>query len=419
AGRLLERRITPGPGVAGPTFERYAYDAPSRPLTAENDAVRVAFGYDTFGRTILDARDGEAVRSVYDAAGRRVELRYPGGRRVRFGYDGLDRLTSVADAAGRTIATFEYAGRLDKPARVVYGNGVRQDFTYDAAKRVVRATTIDAAGAAVADVRYTYDGEGNVVAEVDSVSGSRSRYEYDSLDRLTAATRTTAAGTETHSFEYDASGNRRVSTVNGVTTQYRVGAGLANAYAEVDGAQLTYDANGNLLWDGRKSVAYTYDYRDQLVGVARPAGSPLARYTHDPFGRRVASSIGADVRTWYHDAHHEIEERGPANAPAATYVHGARLDELLERSQGAVRHFLHGDALGSIRAAGASAGRVVGRYDYAPFGEATIRDPAGHPRAASAIDNAHLFTGRRLDGETGLYHVRARLLDPSLGGFTA
>ena len=48
-------------------------------------------------------------------------------------------------------------------------------------------------------------------------------------------------------------------------------------------------------------------------------------------------------------------------------------------------------------------------------------NPAGHLAgtftAASTVNNPYLFTGRRLDAESGLYYFRARYHDPNLGRF--
>jgi RHS repeat-associated protein len=63
-------------------------------------------------------------------------------------------------------------------------------------------------------------------------------------------------------------------------------------------------------------------------------------------------------------------------------------------------------------------GAVVERYNYSPYGEATILDAAGTTvLGASTIANPWTFTGRRLDAETGLMYYRARYYDPQLGRF--
>ncbi len=63
---------------------------------------------------------------------------------------------------------------------------------------------------------------------------------------------------------------------------------------------------------------------------------------------------------------------------------------------------------------------IVERYRYDDvFGRTTVCDGSGTPLAvnASAYGNPILFTGRRLDAETGLYDYRHRMYSPDLGRF--
>ena len=41
----------------------------------------------------------------------------------------------------------------------------------------------------------------------------------------------------------------------------------------------------------------------------------------------------------------------------------------------------------------------------------------GEPDNTSTIGNPYLFTGRKYDSETGLYHYRARYYNPVIGRF--
>ena len=63
-------------------------------------------------------------------------------------------------------------------------------------------------------------------------------------------------------------------------------------------------------------------------------------------------------------------------------------------------------------------GATVERYEYDDYGRPEFSDGAGAPIPDSAIGNPYLFTGRRLDPETGWYYYRTRYLDPQAGRFT-
>ena len=72
-----------------------------------------------------------------------------------------------------------------------------------------------------------------------------------------------------------------------------------------------------------------------------------------------------------------------------------------ENSNPAQMYFLHADMVGSIRAITGSAGEVVARFEYEPFGLLTV---STGPMAAGA----HRFTGKPEDEATELYYFGAR-----------
>jgi len=67
----------------------------------------------------------------------------------------------------------------------------------------------------------------------------------------------------------------------------------------------------------------------------------------------------------------------------------------------------------------ASNGNVVERYHYDPYGNVIVMNGGWtqlNPNA-SYYDNDYLYTGRRLDTESGLFYYRARYYDAALGSF--
>ncbi|MCK4752946.1 MAG: RHS repeat-associated core domain-containing protein [Planctomycetes bacterium] len=71
-------------------------------------------------------------------------------------------------------------------------------------------------------------------------------------------------------------------------------------------------------------------------------------------------------------------------------------------------YYYHFDGLGSVIALSDVNSEIVERYSYDIFGE---------PNRTSDVNNPYLFTGRRYDGEAGLYYYRARHYDPNIGRF--
>jgi RHS repeat-associated protein len=81
-------------------------------------------------------------------------------------------------------------------------------------------------------------------------------------------------------------------------------------------------------------------------------------------------------------------------------------------------YYYHANQIYSIAALTDSTGNVVERYTYDPYGKVQILAADGVTvRTASAVGNPWTFTGRRLDGETGLMYYRARMYSTELGRF--
>ncbi len=80
-------------------------------------------------------------------------------------------------------------------------------------------------------------------------------------------------------------------------------------------------------------------------------------------------------------------------------------------------YYYHFDGLGSVVALSDEDGDIVERYEYSAFGQTQILSASHEPRATSTYNNPYMFTGRRLDAETGLYYYRARYYSAELGRF--
>jgi len=100
-------------------------------------------------------------------------------------------------------------------------------------------------------------------------------------------------------------------------------------------------------------------------------------------------------------------------------VYGPGLDEPIMMLDviGQSRYFYTCDGLGSVTALSNMNGQIVERYAYDAFGKVRILTPDSWLLTSSQYGNPILFTGRRLDVESGLYDYRARIYSPALGRF--
>lgn len=79
--------------------------------------------------------------------------------------------------------------------------------------------------------------------------------------------------------------------------------------------------------------------------------------------------------------------------------------------------YYHTDAIGNVRVVTNSAGAVIERHDYLPFGEECMTGPcAANPGVGGGQPKK--FTGKERDAETGLDYFGARYLNSSTGRFS-
>jgi RHS repeat-associated protein len=174
---------------------------------------------------------------------------------------------------------------------------------------------------------------------------------------------------------------------------------------------LTYDNNGNLqtITDSSGTTTYTWNARNQLVGISGP--SVNASFLYDGLGRREKKTINGNLTEFLFDGVNPVQETSGA-AIVANILPGRGVDEFLTRTDmgvGTTSHILP-DALGSTVALAEAAGIVQTEYTYEPFGRTTT--------TGASNTSSYQYTGRENDG-TGLYYYRARYYHPQLQRFAS
>ncbi|MCP3957871.1 MAG: RHS repeat protein, partial [bacterium] len=255
--------------------------------------------YDDFDRleSVTD-RWGNTLAYAYDANGNRTRLTDPNGKITSYSYDALNRVASVLIPGGG-VTEYEYFAN-SRLKKVIYPNGTTAENTWNAANRVATIDNLHFGGA-VSSFSYSYDLNGNRVEQVESHGGQPAEtttYAYDTADRLADVTYPDKITT----YTYDAAGNRLGETDTdpaGDTTL------RDRTYTYNDRNQLTavtdlldppasvtygYDANGNQVsraTGGGEVTDLTYNIRDRLTTVTKDAVT-LGTYGYDHQGLRVS-----------------------------------------------------------------------------------------------------------------------------------
>lgn len=412
----------------------YSYDASGNRLTMIDSRGTTTYSYDSLNRIIKIVHPEGTVGYGYDGVGNRTSLTYPDGRIITNNYDALNRLSRVTDWNGRgTTYDYDPASNL---LRVRYPNQTAISYVYDDANRLLEVKH-RRGSRLLARFTYKLDELGNRVGlekEGTAVEhpSTKLTYVYDALSQLVAVEEGQLKNrTE---YTYDAVGNRLQRTLSRhwrpkgwvplKTVKYTYD--TADRLLKAGNMNFTYDANGNRL---TKSIlkfpieSYTYDSANRLVQVLQ--GSNKVTYVYDGDGNKVGQSIQGAICRRDSDAQTfnflndvasplpvVLREDGPEQAISYAYGLSLMAEEIApigHKKSSPDTFFYHHDGLGSTVAMSDERGCVEATYEYDAWGDLLYGD--GH------VQNRYLFTGEEQDAMTGLYYLRARWYDPSVGRF--
>jgi len=127
---------------------------------------------------------------------------------------------------------------------------------------------------------------------------------------------------------------------------------------------------------------------------------------------------GAIYHVMSRDGWNLIQEGPSATSASRNYVHGARVDEIVESSNSAGQFaYHHYDARGHCILLTDASGGILEQYDYDAFGLPRFYNSTAQPLTSSTFGNRFLFTGREWLGDLHLYDYRNRMYQPELGRF--
>lgn len=400
-----------------------------------NETAKVISQYDSLDNQIeetqgLGVGKNEKMMREYDGEGNEVLRKYFIGQQstpalqLKYKYDAVNRITTIKKGQ-QEICSIQYIGeRVDK--LVHREKGPEIDLSYDRNRRVVRYLVTSPTTGDILDYVYTYDMEDNQTSECVRHMGEKGRaYKYDSAYQLIRSEKGkilsghVAGASKKKIYSFDGVGNRKEVRDDQDTNKYTINS--VNEYTNIDGQQLKYDKNGNLIED--KKFKYRYDFLNRLVQVTDMAsGNIIGSYRYDAKGRRVRSiSVvnGNTLTMRYLYADEDIlEERIEGTQKKKVFIHHDEIDMPLELHVDNDIYIYHYNNQKNIVAISDKNGDVIERYEYEDYGKVRYLESDGiTEKSLSSIENRYLFTGRELDPETGIYYFRARHYSPDSGRF--
>ena len=307
-----------------------------------------------------------AVDFQYDDVGNRIQITDPFDQTVNYQYDSLNRVDTVTIDS----KAFSYEYYADGMIKAVnYPNGLRTEYTYDNINRLTQLTN-KLGGNVLSEFSYAYDKNSNIIAITSA--GQTTTYQYDPLNRLTGIKRPNG---EEINYQYDSRGNRSKGSVTTIDPE-------------------TF-----------KAGEFAYNSWDELASFTGSGG--ITTYSYDPEGLRTKKdSISSTTRYFCDDNGLVIAESNGGGQVTAQNIWGHKA--LARKINGSYYYYLyngHGDVIQILD----EAGNTVNSYSYDEWGNIL--------NSQEQISNPMKYVGEYYDDETGLYYLRARYYDPSIGRF--
>jgi RHS repeat-associated protein len=390
----------------------YAYDKVSN-LKSSSDAssnTTNTYGYDAIYQLTSAATSNSNIRFEYD-------------------YDEFGDLTQRKDKQGTsTIAQLDYTYNNNHQLTQLTQSGVGLatqtiEMSYDRLSQLRKIDRVVATNPGHLVTNYDYDGAGrlfDINNKFNTTVISNYNYGYDDGNRLSGKNGTDGISTVAYGND------NQISSVNNATRpdeSYSFNAlGIRSGWTTdpldkrrvlSDGTyQYQYDDEGNLTQKKEistgKVTTYVWDYRNRLSRVNLDDGS-IVEYGYDAQDKRVSKKINGVVKEKYvYDGDDIALAVNAVGTIVERYLYGGGVDNVLSRVSAGTTVWSLGDRQGSIVDLVDESGNVLNHFVYDSFGNRT---------ATTAADFRYGYTGRELDGETGLYYYRARYYDSSLGRF--
>jgi RHS repeat-associated protein len=238
-------------------------------------------------------------------------------------------------------------------------------------------------------------------------------FAYDSLGRLSSAREfrgDNGAPVWLTNYEHDVFGNRfQKQLQNGANpfTQVWVEDGAFNQFTNRFNSGVTYDDAGNITVDSKfRNLAFQYDVNNRQRQSSAPDGSGAVVSVYDAGGQRVATQLNSTItNVLVYDATGKlVAEYG--SAPV----------------QGNGTQFVTTDHQGSPRAITSTAGAVVSRHDYAPFGDdlpSNVGMRTSGQKYSEPDAVRQKYAGMESDDATGMSHTLWRQYNSRSGRWTA
>jgi RHS repeat-associated protein len=431
----------PSGGAATTPNVLFGYDEVGNRTSMNDGQGSVAYNYDTSSRLKWEERTFSGLGPLrinydYDVSGQLTSVTNPWGSQVSFARDAAGQVTNVGGVG--PVSNPTYAQGLSYRAhggvkQATYGNGRQLNVSYDGRLRVKQWGVSGVVG-----WDYNYDNFGEHTGRVtlaqnlfDAALGGRDArldraYDYDQVGRLTYSTSGSNArsiaglgdtptndGPYSQDYDYDTWGN--------LTTRAGWG-GEASSYTASFNSKnqrvgFTYDASGNLTFDGGQH--FTYDATGQQTYV----DWTNMQQGYDGDALRVKKNENGVITYYLRSAAlggQVLAEMNSAGSWVRGYVYSEGGGLMAIQADGVVR-WVHQDPVTKTQRVTDTAGATVGRIELDPWGGVAgggwTLNPQHQPRKFTSYERDSNGTDEAMMRRYNRWHSRFDQPDPYEGSY--
>ncbi|WP_138484932.1 DUF6443 domain-containing protein [Dyadobacter bucti] len=242
---------------------------------------------------------------------------------------------------------------------------------------------------------FAYDNAGRLTGSTGlfNYKETESGITYDKNGNIKTLVRNGTAGT-IDNLAYSYTGNRLSALTDGSGSGLGVKAGVSG---------YGYDGNGNMLTDGNRGAAITYNYLDLPKTIT--IGAKTFSYDYDATGTKhqyIADTLTVKYAGGF--------EYNGANAFKRLALSDA---QAVFRKDSLCFDYYLKDHLGNVRVVFDEKGKILQKTDYYHFGLPINRD--GAPPQVQNWVNRYLYNGKELQVGSGYLDYGARMYMPEVG----
>ena len=442
---------------------RYTYDANGN-VTAQykndNSKPYVTYTYDSDGNLSEKVNTDAGLKYVYGENNKVDVYRLSDNTLVQSYSETETDADNAAGTEAYTSVTEDHFGNsysyVSKDKSIEYNSGADKAlYSYETDSQ--DRTTSDSVkynGSSVASSEYTYDDNGNITKKAVGYSnaGSLKYYRfaasYDDKNRITGYgytrpsdvyvtydeqgqisrvnSRIVPENKYTATYKYDSRGNITAKDLYPYTSSADISAsptetttftyansGWKDQLVAVNGVELTYDANGNVLTYGNREYSWT-NGRD-LAGITD--GDNIYSYAYDENGIRTSKTVNGKT-TYYNTSNGVIlsQTDGTDTWYFQYDTNGVPMGFILN----GVQYFYLTNQMGDVISIVDTNGVEIAGYEYDEWGKPILAyagDESDATQVKIANANPILYRGYYYDYETGYYYLQSRYYDPSICRF--